>query len=70
MEVCFVAIGLLGRAKRMSQYRVSISTTVTVRREGKKKDYSSYRSCKLFLSEDGLEVVRVDCGITSISPLE
>jgi len=32
-----------------------------------KKDGSSYRGCKLFLSEDGLEVVRVDCGITSIS---
>ena len=25
-----------------------------------------YESCKLFLSEDGLEVVRVDCGIASI----
>ena len=34
----------------------------------KKEDHSSYRSCKLFLSEDGLEVVRVDCGIASISP--
>jgi len=33
-----------------------------------KKDGSSYRGCKLFLSEDGLEVVRVDCGIASISP--
>jgi len=31
-----------------------------------KKDGSSYGSCKLFLSEDGLEVVKVDCGITSI----
>ena len=27
-----------------------------------------YRGCKLFLSEDGLEVVRVDCGIASILP--
>ena len=27
-----------------------------------------YRGYKLFLSEDGLEVVRVDCGIASISP--
>ena len=27
-----------------------------------------YRGCKLFLSEDRLEVVRVDCGIASISP--
>jgi len=25
-----------------------------------------YRGYKLFLSEDGLEVVRVDCGIASI----
>jgi len=33
-----------------------------------KKDHSSYRGCKLFLSEDGLEVVRVDCGIASIPP--
>ena len=27
-----------------------------------------YRGCKLFLSEDGLEVVRVDYGVASISP--
>ena len=27
-----------------------------------------YRGCKLFLSEDGLEVVRVNCGIASIPP--
>jgi len=33
-----------------------------------KKDGSSYRGCKLFLSEDELEVVRVDCGIASIPP--
>ena len=25
-----------------------------------------YRGCKLFLSEDGFEVVRVDCSIASI----
>ena len=25
-----------------------------------------YRGCKLFLGEDGLEVVRVDCSIASI----
>ena len=31
-----------------------------------KKDSSSYKDCKLFLSEDGLEVVRVDYSITSI----
>ena len=33
----------------------------------KKKNSSLYRGCKLFLSEDRLEVVRVDCGIASIS---
>jgi len=33
-----------------------------------KKDGSLYRGCKLFLSEDRLEVVRVDCGIASIPP--
>ena len=27
-----------------------------------------YRDCKLFLSEDRFEVVRVDCGIASIPP--
>jgi len=34
----------------------------------KKKNSSSYRSCKLFLSKDRLKVVRVDCSITSIPP--
>jgi len=34
----------------------------------KKKDSSLYGGCKLFLSEDRFEVVRVDCGIASISP--
>ena len=34
----------------------------------KKKDCSSYRGCKLFLSEDEFEVVRVDYDITSIPP--
>ena len=32
----------------------------------KKKNSSSYRDCKLFLGKDGLEVIRVDCGIASI----
>ena len=27
-----------------------------------------YGDCKLFLSEDGFEVVRVDCGVASIPP--
>jgi len=31
-----------------------------------KKDNSLYRDCKLFLSKDGLEVVRVDYSIASI----
>jgi len=31
-----------------------------------KKDGSSYGGCKLFLGEDRLEVVRVDCGVASI----
>ena len=33
-----------------------------------KKDDSLYGGCKLFLSEDGLEVVRVNCSVASISP--
>jgi len=32
------------------------------------KDGSSYGGCKLFLSEDGFEVVRVDCSVASIPP--
>jgi len=35
----------------------------------KEKDSSLYRGCKLFLSEDGFEVVRVDYGVANISPL-
>jgi len=34
----------------------------------KKEDHSSYRSCKLFSSEDRFEVVRVDCSAASIPP--
>ena len=33
-----------------------------------KKNGSLYGGCKLFMSEDRLEVVRVDCGIASIPP--
>ena len=33
-----------------------------------KEDSSSYESYKLFLSEDGFEVVRVGCSIASIPP--
>jgi len=32
----------------------------------KKEDGNLYGGCKLFLSEDRFEVVRVDCGIASI----
>jgi len=32
----------------------------------KKEDHSSYKGYKLFLSEDELEVVRVDCSVASI----
>ncbi len=42
--------------------------TVAAQKEEKKKDSGSYRGCKLFLSKDGLEVVRVDCGVASIPP--
>ena len=34
----------------------------------KKKDSSLYGGCKLFLSEDVLEIMRVDCGVASIPP--
>jgi len=37
--------------------------------ERKKKDSGLYGGCKLFLSEDGLEVVRVDYSVASIPPL-
>jgi len=40
--------------------------TVAIQREEKKENCSSYGGCKLFLSEDGLEVVRVDCSIANI----
>jgi len=36
----------------------------------KEEDSSLYEGCKLFLSEDWFEVVRVDYGIASIAPLE
>jgi len=34
----------------------------------KEENSSSYGGHKLFLSEDGFEVVRVDCGVASIPP--
>jgi len=33
-----------------------------------KKDSSSYGGYKLFLSEDGFEVMRINYGVASISP--
>jgi len=33
-----------------------------------KEDHSLYRGCKLFLSEDRFEIVRVDCSVASILP--
>jgi len=48
-------------------YGVQIYNCSCIERR-EKKDGSSYRDCKLFLSKDGLEVVRVDCGIASIPP--
>jgi len=32
----------------------------------KEEDSSLYRGCKLFLSEDWFEVIKVDCGVASI----
>ena len=34
--------------------------------ERKKKNYSSYKGCRLLLDKNWLEVIRVDCGIASI----
>ena len=59
-----------GRITRKSQTNTLIQSvkinncSCTKRR--KKKDCSLYRDCKLFLSEDRFEVMRVDYGIASI----
>jgi len=37
VEMCFVAIGSLERAKRMSWYRVSKSITIAAQREEKRR---------------------------------
>jgi len=42
--------------------------TVAVWRENKNKNCSLYRDCKLFLSGNWFEVVRIDCSVASISP--
>jgi len=34
--------------------------------EERKKNYSSYKGCRLLLDKNWLEVIRVDCGIASI----
>ena len=52
----------------MSQYRVFHIHNCSCAERRKKKDGSLYRDCKLFLSEDGLEVVRVNCSVVSILP--
>jgi len=44
-EMCFVAIGSLGRAKRMFWYRVFRSTTVAAWKEGKTVAYREAASC-------------------------
>ena len=46
-------------------YSVQIYNCSCIERR-KKKDGSLYGDCKLFLSKDELEVVRVDCDIASI----
>ena len=57
---------------RESQKDVSIQSVqihdCNCAKRRKKKDSSLYRDCKLFLSEDRFEIVRIDCGITNISP--
>jgi len=47
-------------------YGVQIHNYSHVERR-KKEDCSLYGGCKLFLNEDRLEVVKIDCGIASIS---
>jgi len=64
-EIYFVAIGSLERVERKSWYK--INNYSCMERE-KKEDSSLYRGCKLLLSEDWFEVMRVDCGVASIPP--
>ena len=47
VEMCFIVIGLLGRAKRMSQYRVFRSIIVAAQREEKRSTvtYIEATSC-------------------------
>jgi len=54
--------------KNVSVQNVKINNCSYMKRR-KEKDSSLYRGCKLFLSEDGFEVVRVDYGVANISPL-
>ena len=61
MEMCFVAIELLERAKRVSQCRMSRSMTITVQREGKRRtvaciEATSYSRVKIDLKLWGLTV--------------
>ena len=67
-EMCFVVIESLERAKRMSWYKMSRSITVAIQKERKRR-IVAHRDYKLLLGKDWFEIVRVNCGIASISPL-
>jgi len=59
-----------GRVTRKSQTNILVQdvkiNNYNCAKKRKKKDCSFYRDYKLFLSEDGFGVVRVDCSIASI----
>jgi len=67
VEMCFVVVGSLRRAERISWCRVSRPTTVAVQKEERKRIVAHIEVTSLFLSEDGFKVMRVDCGVASIS---
>ena len=52
--------------KNVSVQNVQINNCSYTKKR-KKEDSSLYGGCKLFLSEDQFEVVRIDCNIASIS---
>ena len=64
----FVAIGLLKKTERISQYKMFKINNYNYMKKRKERDSSLYRDYKLFLSEDWFEVVRIDCSIASIFP--
>ena len=51
--------------KDVSVQNVQINNYSYVKK-GKKKNSNLYKGCKLFLSEDWFEVIRINCGIVSI----